>query len=710
MNLNSHRIFSTNKKATLFYMKKATEVDRLSAETSKMSDSEIKERFRSIDITQKTRKGSRITPQVILAFSLAREMCKRKIGTTPFLVQVAGGLALFDGKIVEMKTGEGKTLAAVMPVATMALLKKPIHISTANDYLAKRDAEWMRPAYNALGVSVGTITTVPNEQSKKNAYRCDVVYGTGKEFGFDFLRDNMVFNAEQRNMRGFFYGLVDEADSVLIDEAKTPLIISRTEIDSEGWANRMANAISSIPDSMFDVDKKMKTVMPSDEALSKIEQALSIDLAGDHVWKIMHYLKNALLARFLYERDRDYIVDGQRVVLIDVFTGRKFPNRKMMDGLHQALEAKEGVLVSGRDMILATISNQNFFRKYEILAGMTGTAITSAKEFFSVYRVRSVEIPTNKPMIRLDLPDIVYRTKQEKWARVVSEIEEKHRVGRPVLVGTISISDSDLMSSMLNKNGIEHSVLTARNDEKEAAIVKSAGIAGSVTISTNMAGRGTDIILGEGVAEMGGLHVIGTERHDSARIDNQLRGRSGRQGDPGSSQFIISLEDHLFSVFGSKKKMSILGNWPDNKPIEGKMIQSAVDRAQSMVEGYNLDSRSRLVDFDDLIMSHTNHFYSIRRCVVDDVFPENIDDIVDDDDTPSVVNVLMSASKKIGKDILLSRLDEMWSDYLSEMRGLQEGIYLVSYGRRTNPLGVYRTEGDRIYKTFLKNIISMDSK
>ncbi|HRT27018.1 MAG TPA: preprotein translocase subunit SecA, partial [Syntrophales bacterium] len=518
------------------------------------------------------------------AFAVAREAARRTLGMRPFDVQVIGGLVLHEGKIAEMKTGEGKTLAATMPVYLNALKGRGVHVVTVNDYLAKRDAQWMGPVYRFLGLSVGVIVNGIEDDERRAAYNADITYGTNNEFGFDYLRDNMKFSLDDYVQREFYYAIVDEVDSILIDEARTPLIISGSSEESTDKYYRINQIIPRLrKDRDYTVDEKTRTVVLTEEGVAHAEKLLKVaNLYDPRNIEILHHVNQGLKAHTLFKRDVDYLVKDGQVIIVDEFTGRVMPGRRYSDGLHQALEAKEHVKIERENQTLATITFQNYFRMYEKLAGMTGTADTEAQEFKEIYGLDVVVVPTNMPMIRVDHPDLIYKTEKEKFKAVVEEIKELNKLGRPVLVGTISIEKSELLSKMLTREGIKHHVLNAKHHEREAEIIAQAGQRGAVTISTNMAGRGTDIKLGPGVAELGGLHVLGTERHESRRIDNQLRGRSGRQGDKGSSRFYLSLEDDLLRIFGADRISSLMDRvgFEEGQPIEHNLISKAVENAQ----------------------------------------------------------------------------------------------------------------------------------
>ncbi len=551
------------------------------------------------------------------AFALAREASKRALNMRHFDVQLVGGMVLHSGKIAEMATGEGKTLVAVLPVYLNSLTGRGVHVITVNDYLAKRDSEWMGKAYNMLGLSVGVITNELGDPERKIAYNCDVTYGTNNEFGFDYLRDNMKYSLADYVQRELSYAIVDEVDSVLIDEARTPLIISGESEEITELYYRAEKVVRPLePEKDFTVDEKLKTAILTEEGIEKVEKSFNIKNIYDprHL-EMLHAVNQALRARACYHIDVDYLVKEGQVVIVDEFTGRLMNGRRFGEGLHQALEAKEHLKVEGENQTLATVTFQNFFRMYGKLSGMTGTADTEAEEFKKIYNLDVVVVPTNRPMIRKDYPDLVFSTEAEKFNAVVDEITEKYTEGQPVLVGTVSVEKSERLSSLLNKKGVPHFVLNAKNHEKEAHIIASAGQKKSVTISTNMAGRGTDIVLGEGVRELGGLHVIGTERHESRRIDNQLRGRSGRQGDIGSSRFYVSLEDDLMRIFGSERLAPFLERLGlrDGQAIEHRMISKAIENAQKKVEGHNFDIRKNLIDYDNVMNKQRELVYGYRR-------------------------------------------------------------------------------------------------
>ena len=531
-------------------------------------------------------------------------------------VQVSGGIVLHRGKIAEMKTGEGKTLVATLPVALNALSGKGVHVVTVNDYLATRDAQWMGKLYNFLGLSVGVIVNGLDDQARKEAYGADIPYGTNNEFGFAYLRDNMKFYATQLVQRGHNFAIVDEVDSILIDEARTPLIISGASDESVGMYRAMDQIVRQLGPEDYTVDEKARTAMLSEEGVAHCEALLHVDNLFDPAnITQQHCILQALKAHHVFKRDVDYIVQNDKVVIVDEFTGRLMDGRRYSDGLHQALEAKENVTIAAENQTLASITFQNYFRMYDKLAGMTGTADTEAVEFHQIYNLEVVSIPPNKPMQRKDYPDLIYRTRKEKYDAIIEAIRELYEKGQPVLVGTISIETSEMLSQRLKKLNIPHSVLNAKQHAREAEIVAQAGQKGHVTIATNMAGRGTDIVLGEGVLELGGLHILGTERHESRRIDNQLRGRSGRQGDPGSSRFYLSLEDDLMRLFGSDRISGLMEKLglKDGEAIENTMVTRAVESAQKRVEAHHFEIRKTLLDYDNVMNQQREVIYTLRR-------------------------------------------------------------------------------------------------
>jgi preprotein translocase subunit SecA len=684
---------------------------------------------------------------------------ERVLAMRHFDVQLVGGVVLHEGKIAEMRTGEGKTLGATLPIVLNALSGRGVHLITVNDYLAKRDAEWMGAIYRFLGLSVGVIVHGMDDQERQAAYRSDVTYGTNNEFGFDYLRDNMKFRVEDMAQRELHYAIVDEVDSILIDEARTPLIISGPAEESTDKYSRINSIIGFLKkEEDYNIDEKARSVMMTeDEGIPKIERLLSVDnLYDPRNIEILHHVNQALKAHVLFKRDVDYMVKDGQVVIVDEFTGRLMPGRRWSDGLHQAVEAKEGVKIENENQTLATITFQNYFRMFEKLAGMTGTADTEAVEFKQIYDLDVVIIPTNQPMIRDDLRDQIYRTEKEKFQAVHEEIRALHEADRPVLVGTVSIEKSERLSGILNRHGISHNVLNAKHHEREAQIIAEAGQPGKVTIATNMAGRGVDIKLGEGVVGKGGLHIIGTERHESRRVDNQLRGRAGRQGDPGSSRFYLSLEDDLLRIFGSDRispLMEKLG-MEEGEPIEHNLINKAVENAQKKVEGHNFDIRKHLLEYDDVMNKQRTVIYDMRKEVLSgeslrDTVMEMAGEVAEDlaerfseekvhpeewdlkglrdavfsqfgfrvefpegevqGFTPEklaarIEEETKSAYRKkeeeYGEDVirylermfLLSTIDALWKDHLLSMDHLKEGIGLRGYAQK-DPLKEYQREG-----------------
>ena len=612
------KIFGTRNERYLRSLRpKLKKCNALEPQMKALTDEEIPAKL--AEYRDQVQNGGRSLDDVLPeVFALVREASSRVMGMRHYDVQLVGGMVLHAGKIAEMKTGEGKTLVATLPVVLNALSGKGVHVVTVNDYLARRDAEWMGRLYNFLGLSVGVIVQGLTDEERKAAYACDITYGTNNEFGFDYLRDNMKFYAEQLVQRGHNFAIVDEVDSILIDEARTPLIISGASDESTELYQAMDAVVRQLKaEEDYTIDEKSKTAMLTDAGVAKCEKILGIENLFDPASiAYQHHILQSLKAHHCFKRDVDYIVsDEGKVVIVDEFTGRLMPGRRFSDGLHQALEAKEGVKVEAENQTLASITFQNYFRMYDKLAGMTGTAQTEAVEFDQIYHLETITIPTNKPMIRKDLPDLIFRTQKEKYHAIIESIKELYKTGQPVLVGTISIETSELLSAMLKKEGVPHSVLNAKHHAEEAAIVAQAGQKGHVTIATNMAGRGTDIVLGEGVKELGGLHILGTERHESRRIDNQLRGRAGRQGDPGSSRFYLSLEDNLMRIFGSERISGLMEKlgMKEGEPIENRMVSKAIENAQKRVEGHNFEIRKTLLDYDNVMNQQREVIYTLRR-------------------------------------------------------------------------------------------------
>ena len=737
-------------------------INRLEPSIRRLSDEAL--RAKTAEFKQRLSQGATLDDILEEAFATVREAAVRVLGQRPFDVQVIGGIVLHEGKIAEMKTGEGKTLAATMPAYLNALLGRGVHIVTVNDYLAKRDSEWMGGIYRFLGLDVGVIVHGMDDSERKKAYAADITYGTNNEFGFDYLRDNMKFDLEDLVQRGFYYAIVDEVDSILIDEARTPLIISGPAERSTALFYQLNRIVPHLKkDIDFTLEEKTKTAALTESGVAKVERLLKIDNLYDPRYiEVLHTLYQCLKAHHLFKKDVDYIVKDGKVIIVDEFTGRLMPGRRYSEGLHQALEAKEGVEVQTEYQTLATITFQNYFRMYEKLAGMTGTADTEAAEFKEIYNLDVVVIPTHKEMIRIDYPDVVYRTEREKFKAVLDEIKELHKMGRPVLVGTISIEKSERLSRMLKKAGIPHSVLNAKHHAKEAEIIAQAGQRGKVTISTNMAGRGTDIVLGDGVAELGGLHIIGTERHESRRIDNQLRGRAGRQGDPGSSRFYLSLEDDLLRLFGGERLSSMMQKlgMKEGEPIEHKWVAKAIENAQRRVEAHNFEIRKQLLEYDDVMNNQREVIYrqrqeamegSLRETILSmiedqvnelveihypkDAHPEDWDESGLKQDLLYLFSLKMNLDHKgdrerikqevlervyesyerkeslIGKEnmrileryIMLQIVDSLWKDHLAAMDYLREGIGLRGYGQR-DPLQEYKREAFAMFNDLMERI------
>jgi len=724
---------------------------------------------KTVEFKERVAKGEFLDDLMPEAFAVTREAARRVIGERHYDVQIVGGVILHQGKIAEMKTGEGKTLCSTLAVYLNALSGKGVHVVTVNDYLASRDAEWMGSIYRFLGLTTGTIVHGMNDEERQAAYNADVTYGTNNEFGFDYLRDNMKFDIKDYCQRDFNFAIVDEVDSILIDEARTPLIISGpADISTELYNQVDKIAPRFKNEEHYTLDEKSKSVSMTEEGVALGEELLKVDnLYDPQNIEYLHHLNQAMKAHLLFQRDVDYLVKDGEVVIVDEFTGRTMPGRRYSDGLHQALEAKEGVKVEKENQTLASITFQNYFRLYKKLAGMTGTADTEAPEFKKIYNLDVVIIPPNEKMVRIDFPDSIYKNIQAKYKAVIREIKELHKKGQPVLVGTISIDVSEKISNMLKKDGIPHSVLNAKQHDKEAEIIAKAGQKGRVTIATNMAGRGTDIKLGEGVADLGGLHILGTSRHESRRIDNQLRGRSGRQGDAGSSRFYLSLEDDLLRIFGSDRISGILDKlgMDEDEPIEHGMISKAIENAQRKVEGHNFDIRKHLLEYDDVMNKQREVIYQQRRealdsedikPVIEDILSEEMDSIAaeffeqkilsadwdwqginervqgsigvapewdeadkQDLDHDSFVEKLMQAGQrayeeqeeKIGAEglrylervVFLQMVDTYWKEHLLNMDHLKEGIGLRGYGQK-NPLNEYKREGFEMFANMIETV------
>ena len=656
------------------------QINQFEASICKLSDDQLL--AKTCEFKARLKEGATLDDILPEAFAVVRETGLRTLKMRHFDVQMIGGVVLHEGKIAEMKTGEGKTLAATLPVYLNSLEGKGSHVVTVNDYLAKRDSEWMGTIYEFLGLTVGRIYHDMPEEERREAYNCDVTYGTNNEFGFDYLRDNMKFSSEQFVQRDLNFAIVDEVDSILIDEARTPLIISGPAEESTLKYDEACKVIPKLrKEKDFQVDEKAKTAALNDEGIGTVEKILDIEnLYDPQNIETLHCIQQALKAHALFKNEVDYVVNDGEVVIIDEFTGRMMPGRRYSDGLHQALEAKEGVKIENENQTLASVTFQNYFRMYDKLSGMTGTADTEAEEFNSIYNLEVIVAPTNKEMVRDDCSDLIYRTEDEKFEALIEEIRGCNESGQPVLVGTISIEKSEQLSHRLKKCGIKHNVLNAKHHEKEAEIIAQAGHKKGVTIATNMAGRGTDIVLGEGVSELGGLHITGTERHESRRIDNQLRGRSGRQGDPGSSRFYLSLEDDLMRIFGSEKISGIMGKlgMENGEPIEHPMVSKAVANAQKKVEAHNFDIRKHLLEYDDVMNKQREVFYGLRRDILNnenhrEMLLEMADELVNE-----VLNDI--ASEKIyPEEWDIQALDEyMMRQFLVPIKKQEEALEIGS--------------------------------
>ena len=609
---------SRERQAVGRYQKIVDRINALDDETRALDDAALKERV-ARHKGKKLEDLEKLVPEI---FAAVREAARRTLKMRHFDVQLMGGLSLLKGTIAEMKTGEGKTLVATLPLVTRGLTGQGAHLVTVNDYLAKRDADWMRPVYEFFDLSVGVVLSGQTAEEKRAAYAADITYGTNNEFGFDYLRDNMAQSTDNLAQRGLAYAIIDEVDSILIDEARTPLIISAPDMESTQLYGQFAQLVPKLTVNQdYNVDEKRRAATLTDEGISKVEKMLGIqNIYEEKGLRFVHHLEQGLRAQALFHKDKDYVVQEGQVIIVDEFTGRLMAGRRYSDGLHQALEAKEGVKVQQESRTLATITFQNFFRLYDRIAGMTGTAVTSAEEFEKVYNLEVEVIPTNKELIRNDRTDKIYMSEEAKLKAIAREIKDRHEKGQPVLVGTIAIEKSEVLSAYLKRAGVPHEVLNAKHHAREAEIVARAGRQGAVTISTNMAGRGTDIKLGEGVKDRGGLFVLGTERHEARRIDNQLRGRSGRQGDPGETQFLVSMEDDVMRVFGGGKMKSLMERLkvPPEEAIENKLVSRALEGAQERVEGYYFDMRKQVLSYDDVLNRQRNAIYGLRRSLLVD--------------------------------------------------------------------------------------------
>ena len=743
------------------------EINQFESQIKQLSDQEMKQK--TSEFKERLNNGEPLDGLLPSAFALVREASVRTLGMRHFDVQLIGGIALHKGTIAEMKTGEGKTLMSTLPAYLNALTGKGVHIVTVNDYLARRDAEWMSKIYHFLGLEVGVILHDMNDQERKIAYRSDITYGTNNEFGFDYLRDNMKFDKDSLAQRELNFAIVDEVDSILIDEARTPLIISGPAEKSTHLYTQVNIIIPAFAkDEDYTLDEESKSVALTETGIAKGEALLNIDnLYNPANIEILHHLNQALKAHKVFKRDTDYIVQNNQVVIVDEFTGRLMSGRRYSEGLHQALEAKENVKIENENQTLATITFQNYFRMYNKLSGMTGTALTEAPEFKKIYNLDVLAIPTHKKMIRIDYPDLIYKTKKEKYDAAIQEIMRLHKKGQPVLVGTISIDVSEDMSEKLKKKGVPHTVLNAKHHEAEAQIVANAGQKGAVTISTNMAGRGTDIVLGEGVVELGGLHILGTSRHESRRIDNQLRGRSGRQGDPGSSRFYLSLEDDLLRIFGGDRIHAVMDKLgiEEGEHIEHRFISKAIENAQSKVEGHNFEIRKHLLEYDDVMNQQREVIYQQRRKalveeslkpLVMEMLEDKVYDLVDEfalektpmlqwdleglenrfrqifnyspeledtaaqhDSAQKLPEFLFQnlktlydqreaafgeeITREIERHIILQTVDTRWKEHLLSMDHLKEGIGLRGYAQQ-DPLRIYRKEGFDMFQGLMERV------
>ena len=754
--------------------KRVKDIDLLAEKYSKMNDVQLKKQTKLLKDRLVKESLDQILPD---AFALVREAATRTLGQRHFDVQLIGGMVLHEGNVAEMKTGEGKTLVATLPVFLNALTEKGVHVVTVNDYLAQRDAGWMAQVYSFLGLTTAVI--IPDESfifdseyinkdhsddrfkhlrpiSRQEAYKADITYGTNNEFGFDYLRDNMVRETDQLRQRDLHYAIVDEVDSILIDEARTPLIISAPSVTSANAYSQFSKVAKQLnAEDHYETDEKRKTVILTDQGIEKIQSILGVDnlYSSDNIRTIYH-LEQALKAHALFKRDKDYVVTKEgEIVIVDEFTGRLLKGRRYNEGLHQAIEAKENVEVQQESMTLASISFQNLFRLYEKLGGMTGTALTESEEFHQIYKLDVVEIPSNRIINRIDRPDRIYKSEKGKFSAIAKEVRVCYEKGQPVLIGTVSIEKNEMLSAALTKAGVPHKILNAKNNEKEAQIIAKAGEKSAVTLATNIAGRGTDIVLGEGVKELGGLFVLGSERHESRRIDNQLRGRSGRQGDPGLTQFFVSTEDDLMRIFGGDRIAGLMSRLKvdDDTPIENRLISKSLEGAQKKVEGFHFDQRKNVVQYDDVMNRHRKAVYSMRKeiLIASDI-SKRVKIIVEEqmkalselkfdsvDDHKSVINEVLPLSpesmervftsspdkfgitllneafeiydgretafgkdimRKIEREVYLQVLDNLWMQHLENMDHLREGIHWMSVGQR-DPLVEYRRQSQIIFQS-----------
>ena len=722
-------------------------VNRLEPEIEKLSDEGL--RAKTEELRTKLGTGAELDTLLPEAFATVREVARRTMKLRHFDVQLVGGYVLHHKGIAEMKTGEGKTLVATLPAYLNALPGKGVHVITVNDYLARRDAVWMGQIYTALGLSVGVInhdtsylydgSHVEQKQDEERdqkgsfhifydflrpctraqAYAADITYGTNSEFGFDYLRDNISYRKEDLRQREHAFAIVDEIDSILIDEARTPLIISAPAAESEDLYRTFATlAAKLVPEEDYTIDEKRKAIQLTDAGITHAEKLLGVEnIYTEHGIKYVHHLETAVRARALFTRDKEYVVKEGGVVIVDEFTGRLQPGRRWSEGLHQAIEAKEGVVVQKESRTFASITYQNYFRLYTKLAGMTGTAKTSSEEFYKVYGLDVVEVPTNQPVVRKDQDDLIFQTEKGKFVALARKIKELNQKGQPVLVGTVSIERNELLSTYLRQEGVPHEILNAKNHEREGEIVAAAGEKGKVTVATNMAGRGVDIKLGgatatpeqaEAVKALGGLFVLGTERHEARRIDNQLRGRSGRQGDPGETQFFVSLEDSLMRVFASDMVKNMMGRFgiPEDEPIQNKLVSRSLETAQTRIEGFNFDARKHVLEYDNVLDRQRKAIYAKRRAVLvgsDEEVGELLQELAEGSEEAAAV--LVKKETELGKEkflaatrqIVLQTVDMLWVEHLESMEYLRGSVNLRAYGQR-DPLVEYRKEGTRLYK------------
>lgn len=765
-------LLGDNQKGTVRRMRRrVNEINKLEPKYKKLKDAELAKQTAVLKERLKKESLDKILPD---AFAVVRESARRKLGQRHFDVQLIGGIALHEGNVAEMKTGEGKTLVATAPVYLNALTGKGVHVVTVNEYLAQRDAGWMGQVYHFLGLTTGVIfpdasliydPDFTNEDhsderfrhlrpcTRQEAYRADITYGTNNEFGFDYLRDNMVREVDQLRQRELHFAIVDEVDSILIDEARTPLIISAPSTSSGQAYTQFARVVSQLKPEHYEVDEKEKRVILNDSGVEKVEKLLGIkNLYEEGNIRTIYHLEQALRAQTLFIRDKDYVVTGDgEVVIVDEFTGRLLKGRRYNEGLHQAIEAKESVTVQEESMTLATISFQNYFRLYEKLSGMTGTAMTESEEFHQIYKLDVIEIPTNRSVQRKDLPDRIYKTKAAKYRAIVQAVKELHEKGQPVLIGTVSIENNEELGAALKKSGVPHQILNAKNNEKEAAIVAKAGQKGAVTLATNIAGRGTDIVLDDETKKLGGLFVLGSERHESRRIDNQLRGRSGRQGDPGITQFYVSTEDDLMRIFGGERIAALMDRLKvdEDMPLENRVVSKSLESAQKKVEGFNFDARKNVVKYDDVMNRHRKVTYETRRALLEnanigdrikqfikeeaqalaslpgtdenyektitEVFPfdEPTLDRLFDAEAEKFAQVLEQEAtevyearelaftpeimRAVERDIYFQILDNLWMQHLEDMEHLREGIHWTSVGQR-DPLVEYRRRGQAMFE------------